>query len=216
MQVVVFNLVLSGDNTLIVALAAPPDQRRAVLLLGIAAAIVLRVALTVLTLRLLILPGVRAAGRIILLGVAVRLPAAEKAPGEALPRSSSALRSIPVVVLADLAMSLDNVVGVAAAARGSFVLLTLGLALSIPLLVFGSSVLVRWMRAVPMLVTLGAAVLGFVAGEMLVSDPITADWMRGDEDWLRPILPALCALGVALIAFRIRGSGADEQKPDPP
>lgn len=178
LKIVWVNLLLSGDNAVMIALAArrlPPGQQRWAILFGSAAAIVLRVLLTLCAVQLLQWPGLRLAGAVLLLWIGIRLLAENEADTVVRARSSlpGAVRTI---LVADLVMSLDNVLAVAAAADTAppplrVLLLVAGLGLSIPLIVLGSTLLLRLMARLPVLVTLGAALLGYVAGEMALADP---------------------------------------------
>lgn len=173
-SIVLTNILLSGDNAVVIAMAAralPPRQQRRAIVLGSLAAIVLRVALTLLAVRLLGLPWLKLAGALALLwiGTGLLLDADEaEQPGHA---HTSLLGAVRTILVADLVMSLDNVLAVAAAAQGDTLLLVLGLLLSVPLIAFGSTLLLQVMERLPLLVTLGAALLGWLAGEMATSDP---------------------------------------------
>lgn len=178
LQIVWVNILLSGDNAIVIALAArglPPHQRTKAIVGGSAAAIVLRVVLTVFAVSLLQLPYLRLIGALLLfwIGVQLLLPQPDgDDKGHAHIDLWSAMRTI---LLADLVMSLDNVIAVAAAADSGppdsrLLLLVIGLGMSIPLIIFGSQLLLKVMERFPIIVTLGAALLGFVAGEMLVHD----------------------------------------------
>ncbi len=177
-EIVWVNILLSGDNAIVIALAArglPADQRRQAIVGGSAAAIVLRVVLTVFAVGLLQLPYLKIVGAVLLFWIGVQLlqPQADGEGGaQAHTHVWSAVRTI---LVADLVMSLDNVIAVAAAANSGpaesrVLLLVIGLGLSIPLIIFGSQLLLTVMERLPVIITLGAALLGFVAGEMLVHD----------------------------------------------
>jgi YjbE family integral membrane protein len=171
------NLVLSGDNAVVIALAArslPARRQRQAIVWGSAAAVLMRVALTLGALTILQWPWLRFIGALMLLAVGVSLmldDGGHAGRGARRPADGSLLAAVRTILAADLVMSLDNVLAVAAAAKGSVVLLVAGLALSIPLIVFGSGLLLRLMRRWPVIVTAGAALLGWLAGEMLLTDP---------------------------------------------
>jgi YjbE family integral membrane protein len=148
LQIIGVDIVLSGDNAVVIALAArrlPQVQRRRAVMMGTAAAIGLRVTLTVFAALLLDLPWVKTIGALLLLWIAVRLII----PGEEADSDSSEAsgfwQAVRIIMVADLVMSLDNVIGIAAAAHGSLLLLVLGLLISIPLIVFSSQIIMRWM-----------------------------------------------------------------------
>ena len=174
LQIIWINILLSGDNAVVIALAArslPANQQRRAIVIGSGAAIVMRIVLTLVAAQLLSLPWLKFAGAILLvyIGVSLLLPdGEEKEVGQSNKGLFTAIRTI---LIADLVMSLDNVVAVAAAAMGDEVLLILGLAVSIPLVIFGSTLLLRVIERFPLIVWIGAALLGFIAGELLVDDP---------------------------------------------
>ena len=177
--IVGLNIVLSGDNAVVIALAArslPPRQQRRAIFWGAGAAVVLRIALTVFAVALLKLPWLKLAGGLLLFWIGIKLMVPGDGDGEVAAGDSMA-SAIRTILIADLVMSLDNVIAVAAAAAGSLALLILGLAISIPLVVFGATLLVRLMERYPMVITLGAALIGMVAGQMLVTDAALLGWM---------------------------------------
>ncbi|MEO6269137.1 MAG: TerC family protein, partial [Lautropia sp.] len=173
-EIVWVNILLSGDNAVVIALAArtlPPAQQRRAIVIGSAAAIAMRIALTLVAAQMLTLPWLKLVGAVLLIYIGVSLlvqDTEEDAPGAALGGLLTAIRTI---LIADLVMSLDNVIAVAAAAKDNTVLLITGLAISIPLVIFGSTLLLKVIERFPVLVWLGAALLGFIAGELLVDDP---------------------------------------------
>ena len=173
-KIVWINIILSGDNAVVIALAArglPAEQQKKAVMLGSGAAVVLRIALTVVAAKLMQLPFVEVIGGLLLLWIGVSLLKSEDAETSsghvAKPGMMAAVRTI---LLADLVMSLDNVIAVAAAAGGNLLLLILGLAISIPLVIFGSTLMIRLMERFPVIVTLGAALIGWVAGETIMND----------------------------------------------
>ncbi len=180
LQIIGINIVLSGDNAVVIALAArglPAKQQARAVAWGSAAAVVMRIVLTIVAVQLLLLPYLKLVGAVLLLWIAVKLLVPGK-ESEGHGRASSSLAAaVRTILLADLVMSLDNVIAVAAAAKGSTVLLIVGLAISIPLVVFASRLLLTLMDRVPVIITLGAALLGWVAGEMAVTDPVAKGWV---------------------------------------
>jgi YjbE family integral membrane protein len=174
LQIIWVNILLSGDNAVVIALAArslPEDQQRKAIFIGSAAAIVMRIVLTLVAAELLLLPWLKLIGAVLLvyIGVSLLLPEGDD-DGHAKEHGSLA-SAIRTIMLADLVMSLDNVVAVAAASMGNTTLLVLGLAISIPLVIFGSTLLLKVIERFPLIVWVGAALLGFIAGELLVGDP---------------------------------------------
>jgi YjbE family integral membrane protein len=173
-SIVLANIVLSGDNAVVIAMAArtlKPDQRSKAIFWGSAAAIVMRIVLTIVAIQLLSLPYLKIVGAILLVYIGVDLLKGEgddQGDGKEVNGLAAAIRTI---LIADLVMSLDNVLAVAAAAKGNLPLLVLGLLVSIPLIIFGATLLTKVMERFPIIITIGAALLGFLAGEMLLTDP---------------------------------------------
>jgi len=181
MKIIGINIVLSGDNAVVIALAArslPPHQQKIAVWGGAGAAIVMRIILTFFAVALLELPYLKLAGAALLLWIGVKLLLPEESEEGGEEAASSFWAAVRTILIADLVMSLDNVIAVAAAAKGSFLLLVIGLAISIPLVVFGSTLLLKVMERFPIIITIGGGLLGFVAGEMAVTDPAIADWVR--------------------------------------
>ncbi|MBV6303255.1 TerC family protein [Candidimonas humi] len=174
LEIIWVNILLSGDNAVVIALAArslPPQQQRTAIVAGSAGAIVLRIVLTLVAAELLLLPWLKTVGALLLVYIGVSLLLPEKDGDGTEKQYNSLWAAIRTILVADLVMSLDNVVAVAAAAHGNVPLLIIGLAISIPLVIFGSTLLLKVIERLPVIVWLGAALLGFIAGEMLVSDP---------------------------------------------
>lgn len=174
LQIIWVNILLSGDNAVVIALAArslPPTQQKKAITIGSAAAIIMRIVLTLVAAKLLMLPWLKLIGALLLvyIGVTLLLPEGDE-DGEG-KQHGSLLAAIRTIMIADLVMSLDNVVAVAAAAMGDTTLLVVGLAISIPLVIFGSTLLLKVIERFPLIVWVGAALLGFIAGELLVGDP---------------------------------------------
>jgi YjbE family integral membrane protein len=173
-SIMLANIVLSGDNAVVIAMAArtlKPDQQKKAIFWGSAAAIVMRIVLTIVAIQLLTLPYLKLIGAVLLVYIGVDLLKGggdEDGHGKEISGLGAAIRTI---LIADLVMSLDNVLAVAAAAKGNVPLLVLGLLVSIPLIVFGATLLTKVMERFPIIITIGAALLGFLAGEMLLTDP---------------------------------------------
>ena len=193
LQIIGVNIVLSGDNAVVIALAArglPVDQQKRAVAWGSGAAVVMRIGLTIVAVELLRLPYLKLVGAALLLWIALQLLLPEDEHEGHAAASGSLASAIRTILLADLVMSLDNVIAVAAAAKGSLLLLVIGLAVSIPLVVFASSLLLKLMSRWPVIITLGAALLGWVAGEMAVSDVISKPWIEAQAPWLHLAVPA--------------------------
>ncbi|EYS97491.1 hypothetical protein CF68_12275 [Cupriavidus sp. SK-4] len=184
-SIILTNIVLSGDNAVVIALASrnlPPAQQKKAIFWGSAAAIIMRVVLTVAAVKLLSLPYLKIVGAVLLVYIGVQLLTGDD-DEEGHDGKDNIWAAIRTILIADLVMSLDNVVAVAAAAQkgpegSQLMLLIIGLGLSIPLIVFGSTLLLKVMERFPVIIVLGAALLGYLAGEMLVSDPVDAAWFE--------------------------------------
>lgn len=179
-KIIGVNIILSGDNAVVIALAArslPAKQQKQAILWGSGAAIVMRILLTIFAVALLTLPWLKLIGAVLLLWIGVKLLLPEEG-GEDIDASDNLMKAIKTILIADLVMSLDNVIAVAAATGGSLLLLVLGLAISIPLVIFGSTLLLKLMERWPIIITVGAALLGFVAGEMAITDPAIGGWVK--------------------------------------
>jgi YjbE family integral membrane protein len=169
------NIILSGDNAVVIALAArslPPVQQRKAVFWGSGAAVVLRILLTVVAAKLLALPYLQILGGLLLLWIGVQLLAEQDEGKHEAKEHGSLLAAVRTILIADVVMSLDNVIAVAAAAGGSLTLLMLGLAMSIPLVVFGSTLMIKLMARFPVIVVLGAGLIGWVGGETIAGDSV--------------------------------------------
>ncbi len=178
-SILLANIVLSGDNAVVIAMAArtlQPAQRGKAIFWGSAAAIIMRIVLTIVAIQLLSLPYLKLLGAILLVYIGVDLLSAEEDDdGDGTREISGMMAAIRTILIADLVMSLDNVLAVAAAAKGNVPLLVLGLLVSIPLIIFGATLLTKVMERFPIIITIGAALLGFLAGEMLLTDPAVTE-----------------------------------------
>ena len=174
-EIIILNIVLSGDNAVVIALACrglPASQRTKGIVLGAGVAVVLRIIFTVLIASLLNTPFLRIAGALLLLWIAVKLIVEDgEAEDDSIAASDKLWKAVQTVAIADIVMSLDNVLAIAAVAKDSVPLLVAGLIISIPLIVVGASLITKLLEKFPILVWAGAALLGWVAGEMLDSDP---------------------------------------------
>jgi YjbE family integral membrane protein len=198
-SIILANIVLSGDNAVVIALAArslPAQQQKKAIFWGSGAAIVMRIVLTLIAVEMLRWPYLKIVGGLLLLYIGVSL-LVEDEDGEGTDeRPGGLLSAIRTILVADLVMSLDNVLAVAAAAKGDTPLLVIGLAISIPLIIFGSTLLLKVMERLPIIITLGAALLGFLAGEMIFTDPaVTARFGELSPD----VVNAAGAVGAVLV-----------------
>jgi len=180
-KIIGVNIILSGDNAVVIALAArslPQKQQNQAIFWGAGAAIVLRIILTLFAVALLTLPWLKLVGSVLLFWIGVKLLIPEEGDDD-IQASEHLMTAIKTILIADLVMSLDNVIAVAAAAQGSVVLLVLGLAISIPLVIFGATLLIKLMERFPVIITIGAGLIGWVAGEMLITDLALRPWLSG-------------------------------------
>jgi YjbE family integral membrane protein len=227
-QIAWINILLSGDNAVVIALACrslPPRQQKLGIVLGTGPAVILRIVFAVFIVHLMTVPFLKIAGGLLLLWIAIQMLQPEDEAGEAelgatgagadpgmrktVRSSTSLFVAARTIVAADAVMSLDNVIAIAGAARGDVVLLSIGLVISMPLIIFGSTLLLRILARFPVLVTAGGALLGYIGGETIVSDPVLHGVIRydaPDAEWLGPIVGAIVAvvLGLGLARHRRR------------
>jgi YjbE family integral membrane protein len=205
LKIIGVNIILSGDNAVVIALAArslPPKQQKQAVFWGAGAAIVLRIVLTLFAVALLALPVLKLVGSLLLFWIGVKLLIPEEG-GDEIEASEHLLSAIKTILIADLVMSLDNVIAVAAAAGGSVVLLILGLAISIPLVIFGATLLIKLMERYPIIITIGAGLIGWVAGEMLVTDRVLEPFLTGLGVQYREAKPYVGSLSLELLCGAI-------------
>jgi YjbE family integral membrane protein len=201
-KIIGINIVLSGDNAVVIALAArslPAKQQKQAIFWGSGAAIVMRIVLTVFAVKLLALPWLKLIGSMLLVWIGIQLLLPEDEGDEDGKSTENLAAAIKTILIADLVMSLDNVIAVAAAAGGSLVLLIAGLAISIPLVIFGSTLLLKAMERFPVIITIGGGLLGFVAGEMLVSDPALEGVLRSTFEYGTDDQPLLWGMHLGVI-----------------
>jgi YjbE family integral membrane protein len=206
-KIIWVNILLSGDNAVVIALAArslPDGQRKKAVLFGSAAAIMLRVVLTLFAVELLHYPYLKIIGAVLLFWIGVQLLLPDEGGEDGIKSSSHLWGAIRTILIADLVMSLDNVIAVAAAAESGppgarTLLLIIGLGLSIPLIIFGSQLLMTVMEKYPVIIILGAALLGFVAGEMLVHDSAVERFFIGLGGATTTIVELAGAIGVVVV-----------------
>ncbi len=211
------DILLSGDNAVVIALASrslPEAQRKMAVMGGSAAAVVLRVILCVVITSLLAIPYLKVLGGLLLLYIGVKLVMPEgEAGGNTITARSNVWGAIWTILIADAVMSLDNVVAIAAAAHGSVILIAFGLVISIPLIVFGSQLLLRVLNRFPILVVLGGGLLGWIAGEIIVSDPVVYTHLPYGEQVqaliAKPLLAVLVMVTGTALAGRARAQEHD-------
>jgi YjbE family integral membrane protein len=222
LKIIWIDLVLSGDNAIVIALACralPAEQRTRGIVLGSGAAVGLRIVFTFIFVEILALPFVRVIGGLLLLWIAIKL-ATESKSEEKIAPAKSVWSAVRTIVVADALMSLDNVVAVAAAAKGSLLLVAFGTLLAVPLIVFGSTLLIRIFARYPILIWAGAALLGFIGGELIANEPFIAKFPAtlaarlsdaGAGAFIATNFEVFCGivgtLGVLLIALALRPRG---------
>ncbi len=198
LKIILVNIVLSGDNAVVIALACrnlPAGQQKKAIFFGSFGAILLRVILTFVAVWMLKIPYVQVLGGLLLLYIAVKLMINDDQEAH-LPSSQHLGAAVKTILFADLIMSLDNVLAVAGAAGGNLLLIALGLAISIPLIIWGSKLLMALMNRYPVIVLLGVALLGYTSGEMIMSDHVIAFRMESAHPVFHYALPLLLAAAV--------------------
>ena len=198
-EIIFVNILLSGDNAVVIALACrnlSPRQRRYGIFWGVLGAIVLRVVLTFFVLGLLANPWLKVVGAVLLFWIGIRLIAEEEVEA-----SDRLLVAVGTIMVADLVMSLDNVMAVAAAAKGNAWLVVLGLGISIPIVIMGSQIITPLLRRFPWLVYVGGGLLGYIAGEMTVE--AVASWTGGFATGLETTVSLIAFAAVVAAGFLI-------------
>jgi len=211
-EIILVNILLSGDNAVVIALACrnlSRRQRQKGIFWGVLGAIVLRIALTFFAMTLLSYPYLKLVGGALLLWIGIKLIAQEDGGEHEAKASDRLLTAVWTIIVADLVMSLDNVIAVAAAAKGSAPLMVFGLVISIPIVIIGSQLIMRLMERYPLLVLGGGGLLGYIAGEMAVEDPAMRPWIAANAAGLAGAVPLLgfvlvVAVGVWLVRRRGR------------
>jgi YjbE family integral membrane protein len=205
LSIIVIDLLLASDNALVIALAArslPPRQRRMGIIFGAATAVVLRVLITIAAAQLLNVQLIKLAGGAFVVWIAVKVLADASQPEGEPAAPMPLLRAIWFIAIADITMSLDNVLAVAGASHGNIPLIILGLGLSIPFVMFSSNLIVLLMDRYPWTVYLGAAILGKVGGEMMATDPLVTRYLHPTQTAVYAV-EGLAVIGI-LVAGRMR------------
>jgi len=209
LEIIVINILLSGDNAVVIALACrnlPDRQRRWGVFWGAIGAIVLRIILTFFAVSLLELSWLKVIGGVLLVWIGIKLIAEDEGDGEhEVKASDRLLAAVRTVIVADVVMSIDNVLGVAAAAHGSLLLLIFGLVLSVPLVIGGAQLIMRLIERYPILIIAGGGLLGYVAGELIVEDSAIVGWVASHAAWLHwaaPIIGVALVIGLAKLLQR--------------
>jgi YjbE family integral membrane protein len=202
-QIILIDLLLAGDNAVVIALACrnlPPHLQKKGIFWGVFGAIALRVALTAFAATLLTLPWLKIIGAIALLWIGVKLLVPQKEGAHEIEGKQDLWGAVRTVIVADFVMSVDNVIAVAGAAKGDFALLVFGLVVSIPLVVVGSRIILKLIERYPVVVTFGGMLLGWIAGELIATDPAVADFMKTLPTWTHYAFAAAGAVLVFAVA----------------
>ncbi len=197
LKIIGVNIILSGDNAVVIALAArslPEKQQKQAVFWGSGAAIVMRIVLTVFAVALLQLPWLKLIGSVLLLWIGIKLLTGEEDGEDGVEGHNSMLAAIKTILIADLVMSLDNVIAVAAAAKNDLTLVMIGLAISIPLIIYASTLLIKVMERYPVVITIGAALIGWVAGEMAWDEEVIRSFTSQFPKWFEYIAATAGAL----------------------
>jgi YjbE family integral membrane protein len=220
LSIVLIDLVLAGDNALVIALAVrslPPREQLYGRIFGTVGAIVLRLLFIAIVTWLLSVPYLRLMGGVLLIWIAIKLVRQCCSGSEESVREGASLsQAVGIIILADVVMSLDNVIAISAAARGDLILVVFGLLLSLPLVVWGSGVLARLMNKFPFIIWLGGGVLGWVAVKMMLDDPAALEWLGASLTealhWIVPIVAAcaISAMGWWFARGTARAKGGEE------
>jgi len=200
LSLILIDLTLAGDNALVIAMAVrslPRRERRLGIMGGAAAAVVLRIALTTVAARLLEIPLLQLAGGLFVLWIAVKVMIEVSDPPEAVPSAKRFWEAVRYIVIADLTMSTDNILAIAGASKGDVALIVFGLCMSIPFVVLSANLLAELMNRFPVTIWLGVGILGYVGGQMVLTDHLVANWLRPSE---RAVYAVEGALAVAVVA----------------
>lgn len=210
-QIVAIDIVLGGDNAIVIALACrnlPPKQKRLGILWGTAGAITLRVILVFFASALMTMPGLRLVGGVLLLWIGIKLltDSTDDDLEDKILEKGSLLGAIQTIIIADFVMSLDNALAIAAASKGSMFLVVFGLVVSVPIIIGGSAIILKMMERYPFIITLGAGLLGWLGGDLIANDKINATILPAiilQSPWIAAIAGAGIVVGLgSLLAAR--------------
>lgn len=203
-SLILLDLLLGGDNAVVIAMAAnklSPELRRKAVFIGTAGAVIIRLAMTLIAVWLLTIPYLQAIGGLILLPIAVKLLVPADGTGE-VKAADNLSAAVKTIIVADAAMGVDNVLAVAGASHGSFLLVVLGFLISIPIIVGGSTIIGGIMDRYPVVLYAGSALLGWTAGSMIAHDKIIGTMLTNAAgDWAAMLIQAGMAVGVVLIGY---------------
>lgn len=197
LQIIAIDIVLGGDNAVVIALACrrlPEQQRKLGIFWGVFGAILLRVVLIFFALSLLTMPYLKIVGAALLVWIGIKLLQPEPEGAHEIDASTTLVGAIKTIIVADAVMSLDNVIAIAGAAKDDIGLVIFGLVVSVPIIVWGSQMVMKVMDRYPVTIAIGAGLLGWIAGDMAVTDVVTKEWVSTQAKYLQWIAPASVAL----------------------
>lgn len=201
-QIILIDIVLGGDNAVVIALACrrlPEHQRKLGIFWGVFGAIALRIVLIFFALSLLAIPYLKIGGAILLIWIGIKLLQPESEGEHEVDASTTLLGAIKTIIVADAVMSLDNVIAIAGAAKDDLSLVIFGLVISVPIIVWGSQLVMKIMDRYPITIAIGAGLLGWIAGDMVVTDVVTKEWVSMQAQYLHWVAPATAAVLVILV-----------------
>jgi len=201
-QIILIDIVLGGDNAVVIALACrrlPEHQRKLGIFWGVFGAIALRIVLIFFALSLLAIPYLKIGGAILLIWIGIKLLQPESEGEHEIDASTTLLGAIKTIIVADAVMSLDNVIAIAGAAKDDLSLVISGLVISVPIIVWGSQWVMKIMNRYPITIAIGAGLLGWIAGDMVVTDVVTKEWVNMQAQYLHWVAPATAAVLVILV-----------------
>ena len=201
-QIILIDIVLGGDNAVVIALACrrlPEHQRKLGIFWGVFGAIALRIVLIFFALSLLAIPYLKIGGAILLIWIGIKLLQPESEGEHEIDASTTLIGAIKTIIVADAVMSLDNVIAIAGAAKDDLSLVIFGLIISVPIIVWGSQLVMKIMDRYPITIAIGAGLLGWIAGDMVVTDVVTKEWVNMQAQYLHWVAPATAAVLVILV-----------------
>lgn len=203
LQIIAIDIVLGGDNAVVIALACrrlPEKQRNLGIFWGVFGAIAMRVILIFFALSLLAIPFLKIVGALLLLWIGIKLLQPEPEDGvHEIDANTTLFGAIKTIIIADAVMSLDNVIAIAGAAKGSIGLVIFGLVVSVPIIVWGSKLVMKLMDRFPITIVIGAGLLGWIAGDMAVTDAVTKEWVNANASFLHWLMPVCTTLTVVMV-----------------
>jgi YjbE family integral membrane protein len=200
-QIIAIDIVLGGDNAVVIALACrrlPEQQRKLGIFWGVLGAIALRVVLIFFALSLLTIPYLKIVGAALLVSIGIKLLQPESEGAHEVGASTTLIGAIKTIIVADAVMSVDNVIAIAGAAKDDIGLVIFGLVISVPIIVWGSQLVMKIMDRFPVTIAIGAGLLGWIAGDMLVTDVVTKEWVSTQAKYLHWVAPVAAALLVVV------------------